>query len=53
MFEQTFVQGAGEVRKPWPVMASLTGQLILVGSRRHHPADADGAHRVGAAGDSL
>lgn len=31
MFEQTFVQGAGEVRKPWPVMASLTGQLILVG----------------------
>jgi protein TonB len=31
MFEQTFVHGAGEVRKPWPVAASLTGQLILVG----------------------
>jgi protein TonB len=31
MFEQTFVHGAGEVRKPWPVAASFTGQLILVG----------------------
>ncbi len=31
MFEQTFVQGTGELRKPWPVAASFTGQLILVG----------------------
>jgi protein TonB len=31
MFEQTFVHGAGEVRKPWTVAASFTGQLILVG----------------------
>jgi protein TonB len=31
MFEQTFVQGTGELRKPWPVAASFTGQLIVVG----------------------
>jgi periplasmic protein TonB len=31
MFEQTFVHGAGELRKPWPVAASFTGQLIVVG----------------------
>jgi periplasmic protein TonB len=31
MFEQTFVQGTGESRKPWPVAASFTGQLIVVG----------------------
>ena len=31
MFEQTFVQGTGEVRKPWTVAASFTGQLIVVG----------------------
>jgi protein TonB len=31
MFEQTFVQGAAEVRKPWTVAASFTGQLVLVG----------------------
>lgn len=31
MFEQTFVHGAAEVRKPWSMAVSLTGQLILVG----------------------
>jgi protein TonB len=31
MFEQTFVQGAGELRKPWSMAASLTGQLLVVG----------------------
>jgi protein TonB len=31
MFEQTFVQGTGEVRKPWTLAASFTGQLIVVG----------------------
>jgi protein TonB len=30
MFEQTFVQGTGEVRKPWTVAASFTGQLAVV-----------------------
>jgi protein TonB len=31
MFEQTFVHDAREVRKPWSMAASLTGQLFLVG----------------------
>jgi periplasmic protein TonB len=31
MFEQTFVQGTGEVRKPWSMAASFTAQLIVVG----------------------
>jgi len=31
MFEQTFVQGAAEVRKPWTLAASFTGQLMIVG----------------------
>src|ERR1700722_10303939 len=31
MFEQTFVQGTGEVRKPWSMAAFFTAQLIVVG----------------------
>ena len=32
MFEQTFVQGTGELRQPWTMAASMTGQLIVVGA---------------------
>ncbi len=31
MFEQTFVNNTAAARKPWPVAASMTGQLIVVG----------------------
>jgi periplasmic protein TonB len=31
MFEQTFVQGTGEVRKPWSMAASFTAQSVVVG----------------------
>jgi periplasmic protein TonB len=31
MFEQTFLQGTADMRKPWTIAASLTGQLIGLG----------------------
>ncbi len=32
MFEQTFVTANAAVRKPWPMLVSITGQAMVVGS---------------------
>jgi periplasmic protein TonB len=32
MFEQTFVTANAAVRKPWPMLVSVTGQVVVVGS---------------------
>ena len=31
MFEQTFIDGAGKTNKPWTILVSFVGQILLIG----------------------